>query len=118
MRELTSRLTATLLVLLLLPIPDWATCGGGGGGGMGGMRSPSSNTPNNGGAGIGQEQVYNVPWKVVKPEDPPIASGLILYWFPSSTTEFQNSSLRNSRTLSLYASQCVTMGVADAGPSI
>jgi len=118
MKTLFVRSTAIFLALLLLPIPDWATCGGGGGGGMGGMRSPSSNTPNNGGAGMGQEQVYNVPWKVVKPEDPPIASGLILYWFPSSTTEFQNSSLRNSRTLSLYASQCVTMGVADAGTSI
>ncbi|MGH9677935.1 MAG: tetratricopeptide repeat protein, partial [Candidatus Acidiferrum sp.] len=61
---------------------------------------------------------YQVPWKLIKPEDPPIADGLIIYWFPSSTAEFQKSSLRNSRTLSLYASQCVTMGVADAGTSL
>src|SRR5262249_22775618 len=31
---------------------------------------------------------------------------------------FQKSSLRFSRSLSLYASQCVTMGVADAGTSL
>ncbi len=73
-----------------------------------------------GGAGApgGDQQVYQVPWKLVKPEDPPIASGLVVYWFPSSGQEFQVSSLRNSRSLSLYASQCVTMGVADAGTSL
>jgi tetratricopeptide (TPR) repeat protein len=59
-----------------------------------------------------------VPWKVIKPDDIPIASGLILYWFPSSIEEFQRSSLRNSRSLSLYATQCVTMGVADAATSV
>ena len=82
MRKQISRLTALFLVLLLLPAPDWATCGGGGGGGMGGMRS--------GGAGVpgGDQQVYQVPWKLVKPEDPPIASGLVVYWFPSSGQEF------------------------------
>lgn len=114
MRKQISRLTALLLALLLLPAPDWATCGGGGGGGMGGMRSggPSAGTLG------GDQQVYQVPWKLVKPEDPPIASGLVLYWFPSSGQEFQASSLRNSRSLSLYASQCVTMGVADAGTSL
>jgi tetratricopeptide (TPR) repeat protein len=112
MRKQISRLTALLLVLLLLPAPDWATCGGGGGGGMGGMRSGVAGGPG------GDQQVYQVPWKLVKPEDPPIASGLVVYWFPSSGQEFQLSSLRNSRSLSLYASQCVTMGVADAGTSL
>jgi len=112
MRKQISRLTVLFLVLLLLPAPDWATCGGGGGGGMGGMRSGGA-----GGLG-GDQQVYQVPWKLVKPEDPPIASGLVVYWFPSSGQEFQVSSLRNSRSLSLYASQCVTMGVADAGTSL
>src|SRR5271169_2333348 len=110
MREQISRLSALLMVLLLLPAPDWATCGGGGGGGTGGMRAP--------GMGGEQQQVYQVPWKLVKPEDAPVASGLVLYWFPSSVEEFQKSSLRNSRSLSLYASQCVTMGVADAGTSL
>src|SRR5713226_661535 len=112
MRKQISRLTALLMVLLLLPDHDWATCGGGGGGGMGGMRSGAPGGPG------GDQQVYQVPWKLVKPEDPPIAGGLVLYWFPSSTEEFQRSSLRNSRSLSLYASQCVTMGVADAGTSL
>ncbi len=107
-----SRLTALFMVLLLLPVPDWATCGGGGGGGMGGMRSGGT------GGGMADEQVYQVPWKLVKPDDTPTAGGLVLYWFPSSAQEFQRSSLRNSRSLALYASQCVTMGVADAGTSL
>jgi tetratricopeptide (TPR) repeat protein len=110
MRKQISRLMAVSMVLLLLPVPDWATCGGGGGGGTGGMRS--------GAGGGGDEQVYQVPWKMVKPDETPNAGGLVVYWFPSSVQEFQRSSLRNSRSLSLYASQCVTMGVADAGTSL
>jgi tetratricopeptide (TPR) repeat protein len=109
------RLSAVLMALLLLPVPDWATCGGGGGGGMGGMRAPGGGNP---GSGLPADQVYQVPWKVMKPEESPTAGGLVVYWFPSSVEEFQKSSLRNSRTLSLYASQCVTMGVADAGTEV
>ena len=112
MRKQISRLMAVSMVLLLLPVPDWATCGGGGGGGMGGMRSGGT------GGGMSDEQVYQVPWKLVKPTDTPAAGGLVVYWFPSSGEEFQRSSLRNSRSLSLYASQCVTMGVADASTSL
>jgi tetratricopeptide (TPR) repeat protein len=41
-----------------------------------------------------------------------------VYWFPASENELKNSSLRNSRTLSLYAAQCVTMGVADAATAL
>jgi len=67
---------------------------------------------------MGDQQVYQVPWKLVKPDDAPAAGGLVVYWFPSSSDEFQRSSLRNSRSLSLYATQCVTMGVADAGTSL
>ena len=115
MRNQISRLTALFMVLLLLPVPDWATCGGGGGGGMGGMRSGA---PGGGPGGMGDEQVYQVPWKLVKPDDTLTAGGLVVYWFPSSGEEFQRSSLRNSRSLSLYASQCVTMGVADASTSM
>ena len=37
----------------------------------------------------------------------------VLYWFPASKEEIQKSSLRQSRTLSLYASQCVSMELAD-----
>ena len=112
MRKHISRLIAVFMALLLLPVPDWATCGGGGGGGTGGMRSGGT------GGGVGDEQVYQVPWKLVKPEDTLSAGGLVVYWFPSSAQEFQRSSLRNSRSLSLYATQCVTMGVADAGTSL
>ena len=112
MRNLFSRLTAIFAVFLLLPAPDWATCGGGGGGGMGGMRAPGA------GGGMGDEQVYQVPWKLLKPGDALAAGGLVVYWFPSSATEFQKSSLRNSRSLSMYATQCVTMGVADASTAL
>jgi tetratricopeptide (TPR) repeat protein len=108
MNKLVSRLMAILMVLLLLPLPSSATCGGGGGGGTGGMRGGG------GGAGAGDEQVYQVPWKVVRPPNALPAGGLAVYWFPSSVEEFQKSSLRNSRSLSLYASQCVALGVADA----
>lgn len=117
MKTLLVRSFAVFLSLLLLPAPDWATCGGGGGGGMGGMRG-GANPPSGANSTFPQDQAYTVPWKLMKPDDPPIGSGLIVYWFPSSTAEFQNSSLRNSRMLSLYASQCVTMGVADAGTSL
>jgi len=88
-----------ILVLLVSVTQDWATCGGGGGGG---------------GGGASFEQAYVVPWKIQKPQDPPVTSGLVLYWFPSSQQELSQSSLRSSRTLSLYASQCVTMEVVDA----
>src|SRR2546422_1341621 len=77
MNKLVSRLMAFLMALLLLPLPGLATCGGGGGGGMGGMRGPS-------GSGGGDAQVYQVPWKVVKPEEALPAGSLALYWFPSS----------------------------------
>ena len=97
---------AILMTFLLLPLPSLATCGGGGGGGMGGMR---------GGGGMGgEEQVYQVPWKVVRPPNSLPDGGLAVYWFPSSVAEFQKSSLRNSRTLSLFATQCVAMGIADS----
>ena len=91
--------------LLFLSIPQsWATCGGGGGGGTGGMSSGS----------MPAEQVYRVPWRVNKPGDPPVSAGLLLYWFPSSQQELEKSSLLYSRTLSLYASQCVNLVIVDA----
>ncbi len=115
MKNTLARFFAGILVLtLLVPTPAaWATCGGGGGGGTGGMRPGGAS----GSAGA-DEQVYQVPWKMIKPEDPPVKAGLVVYWFPSSGDELKKSSLLFSRTLSLYASQCVTMGVADAGTSL
>src|SRR5580704_12001684 len=89
------RLFAIAILLLMLPTQQWATCGGGGGGGMGGM-----------GGGGTDAQTYPVPWKVITPNDAPPASGLVVYWLPASQTELEKSSLRNSRTLSLYAQQC------------
>ena len=99
------RQVVSAAVLAALVVVDvLATCGGGGGGGTGGM----------GGGGAMAEAVYQVPWKVLTAPDAATAGGLVVYWLPASENELKNSSLRNSRTLSLYASQCVTMGVADA----
>src|SRR2546430_1105390 len=97
------RSIAVALLVLFFAQSSWATCGGGGGGGGGGM--------NNGGGGGGSNApVYIVPWK--KASTAP-AAGLVLYWFPASNNELKNSSLKESRILSLYASQCVAMQYAD-----
>jgi tetratricopeptide (TPR) repeat protein len=99
------RKAASIASLVCLVVVDvLATCGGGGGGGTGGM---------GGGGGAMAEVVYQVPWKPLTGAEKLDAGGLVLYWFPASPNELKNSSLRNSRMLSLYASQCVTMGVAD-----
>jgi tetratricopeptide (TPR) repeat protein len=99
-----TRFSAVLLLLLFFVQSTVATCGGGGGGGGGGM---------SGGGGGSTAQVYPVPWKIHKPADPPVSAGLVLYWFPASNEEVQKSSLRASRVLSLYASQCISMELAD-----
>src|SRR5438105_10251536 len=97
------RSIAALLLALFFAQSSFATCGGGGGGGGGGMA-------NSGGGGGSNMPVYVVPWK---PASAPPAGGLVLYWFPASNNELRNSSLKESRTLSLYASQCVAMQYAD-----
>jgi len=49
-----------------------------------------------------------------KGADQPIAAeGLVLYWFPASAKEVGVSPLKESRNLSLFAAQCVTMQLAD-----
>lgn len=100
-----ARSLATLLILLFATSPAWATCGGGGGGGGGGM-------PSGGGGGGVRPEVYKVPWKFREPKDPP-AKGLVVYWFPASKEELLKSSLRESRPLSLYAAQCISMELAN-----
>ena len=102
---------ALLLATTQLAAPVWATCGGGGGGGSGGM---------SGGGGMmdAPPQVYQVPWKVYKPGEPGPAQGLIVYWFPISSAEVTNSSLRTSRDLALWSAQGVTMVAADAGTPV
>src|ERR1043166_92353 len=111
MKTRTFRPIAVALLALFFAQSSFATCGGGGGGGGGGMS-------NNGGGGGGGSNapVYIVPWK---PPSTPPAGGLVLYWFPASQKEVDNSSLKQSRTLSLYASQCVAMqmGKIDQGPN-
>jgi tetratricopeptide (TPR) repeat protein len=95
-------ITVALLALFFIQT-SFATCGGGGGGGGGGM--------SNGGGGS-NAPTYPVPWKIYKAKDVP-AMGLVLYWFPADQNEVKNSSLRQSRALSLYASQCVAMEVGN-----
>ena len=103
-KSVIARPLAFFMIVLLFAQQNWATCGGGGGGGVGGM---------SGGGGMSADQTYRVPWKLIKPEDPPLKDGLVVYWFPSSADEAQKSSLLFSHTLSNYANQCVTMGVVD-----
>ncbi|MEP6787959.1 MAG: tetratricopeptide repeat protein [Acidobacteriota bacterium] len=107
MKTILARGVAFLLVFAFLSTPVWATCGGGGGGGGGGMSGGGNNS---GGA---NPTVYHVPWKMPDPKKPVATAGLVLYWFPASANEIKNSSLLESRDLSLYASQCVTMQLAD-----
>ena len=106
MRSALIRLSLLFALVSSLIVTALATCGGGGGGGMGGMAP-------RGGSMDAQPQVYYVPWKLAKPQDPPTTRGMALYWFPSSPDELQKSSLRVSRPLSLYATQCVAMDVAE-----
>ncbi len=102
------QMASVALLASLVVVDVLATCGGGGGGGTGGM-----------GMGGGMsEVVYQVPWKVLNAGDRLEPGGLVMYWFPASENELKNSSLRNSRMLSLYASQCVTMGVADIATAL
>jgi tetratricopeptide (TPR) repeat protein len=103
MKTTLTRLLAVVLVILFALSPAFATCGGGGGGGVGGM------TSGNGANAV----IYNVPWRARAEKDPPPAAGLILYWFPATNEELQKSSLRESRALTLYASQCVSMELGD-----
>jgi tetratricopeptide (TPR) repeat protein len=102
MKTQLARSIALALLVLFFTQTTWATCGGGGGGGGGGMSGGGGSAP----------EVYNVPWKVFKVAEAP-KQGLVLYWFPVNADEVKKSSLRESRTLSLYASQCVAMKLAD-----
>ncbi len=109
MRSMFVRVSAFLLVLAFVCTPVWATCGGGGGGGGGGMSGGGNNSGGN------DPVVYHVPWKtpaVAKAK--PSTEGLILYWFPASKEEIKVSPLRESRNLSLYAGQCISMEMADS----
>ncbi len=95
------------MIVFLVTTQTWATCGGGGGGGTGGMGGGAGS-----GGGTTSTNTYAVPWKLIQPPTTP-KEGLAVYWFPASTTEVTKSSLLNSRTLSNYASQCVTLGIVD-----
>src|SRR5258708_10266892 len=106
MKNITERVVALILVAVFVSSPVWATCGGGGGGGGGGMSGNGGTTDT--------PVVYHVPWKPTKAAvDKPATQGLVLYWFPASKNEVANSSLRESRLLSIYAGQCISLQLAD-----
>jgi tetratricopeptide (TPR) repeat protein len=108
MSSFVARALSFLLIVGFVSTPVWATCGGGGGGGGGGM------TGSGGNGGGSKPVVYHVPWKT--PADAkakPATDGLVLYWFPASKQEMNSSPLRESRNLSVYAGQCVSMQLAD-----
>jgi tetratricopeptide (TPR) repeat protein len=106
MKMILYRGVSFLLVLGFICTPVWATCGGGGGGGGGGTAGSGSGSGPN-------PVVYHVPWKIRNDKTPAVTAGLVLYWFPASAAEMKSSSLLESRDLSLYAAQCVTMEFAD-----
>jgi tetratricopeptide (TPR) repeat protein len=109
MKTKVVRPLAILLAVFTLCAPAWATCGGGGGGGGGGMAGGGGSSGN----ATEDVKVYYVPWRVRAPQDAPAREGLVLYWFPATNDEVKKSSMRASRVLSLYASQCVSMELAD-----
>lgn len=97
-------IAAFALLALLLPLtPAAATCGGGGGGGMGGVSS----------GGIGEAEVYRVPWKVLDPQAAPVPgpSGLSVLWFPVSRDEARGSQLLESRYLTVTIAPCVGFSI-------
>ncbi|MGZ7031564.1 MAG: hypothetical protein ACXVIJ_06275 [Thermoanaerobaculia bacterium] len=69
-----------------------------------GLRAQSARVSN------GTGQVF-VPWKVLNPGDEPVRSPLVLYWLPGSREEIRHSDLLVSRSLAVYAMQCVGMQV-------
>ncbi len=103
MRDKSMLVLLAITLSLLLSPPASATCGGGGGGGMGGM------TP----GGMGQQQMtepraYLVPWRVFNPAEPPAPSPMTLVWIPAGRTDLD---LRDSRSLTMYSSQCIGMSL-------
>ena len=77
-----------------------ATCGGGGGGGEGGLSG---------------QKVYNTPWVKLKPTDPAPKGSMIVYWFPANNAEYDASTLRSSRLLSLLGARCMALCVVEPG---
>ena len=106
MKTRLARSVAFLLVSVFVASPVWATCGGGGGGGGGGMSGSGS-------GGGSNTTVYHVPWRIRDAKTPTVTAGLVLYWFPASADEIKKSTLLESRDLSMYAGQCISMELAD-----
>lgn len=102
MRKLLAALT---IATIAVPAPSlFATCGGGGGGGMGGTMPRSTMSSRD---GRPQPEAYIVPWKSIGPQDKPLATPLLVMWFPADKSETDSSELNISRPLILYSAQCI-----------
>jgi len=99
MRNKTASLLAAVVLLLVVPVAH-ATCGGGGGGGTGGMM------PGGMGQQMPQPRAYLVPWRVVNPAEAMPVNAMTVIWIPSGREDMD---LRDSRSLTLYSSQCIGM---------
>src|SRR5260370_902092 len=89
MRQQVVRLLIVLAITLALIPAAQATCGGGGGGGMGGIMPR--------GGLMGQNEpprAYVVPWRVLKPEEPPLPTPLTVHSFPASGDQATPATIR------------------------
>lgn len=59
----------------------------------------------------GDAYVQFVPWRILKPGDPPPKAPLVLYWLPASRGEMRKSELLTAHGLAQFATQCVAMEV-------
>jgi tetratricopeptide (TPR) repeat protein len=113
----TLRVLTGLAIVLVSAPPAHSTCGGGGGGGRGGALPGGSVAPD-------PARVFIVPWKIygsgtapsATPTDgaktaTPSGPGWILHWAPISAEQARASKLQVSRSLSLAASQCVSLAL-------
>lgn len=62
-----------------------------------------------GGSAQTPPSVTFVPWKVLNPGGERLRGELVLYWVPATREEIRRSPMLTSRTLAIYASQCVGM---------
>lgn len=62
-------------------------------------------------AGESQAPTVFVPWKVRNTASDAAKGILVLYWVPASREEMRRSPLLTSRTLSVYAGQCIGMQI-------
>src|SRR5689334_14671776 len=104
------QLLILLTIVLSVPAAVYATCGGGGGGGMGGVMPMQQSDPQRG----ARPDAYFVPWKVLKADDAPLNTPVMILWFTSSANDARGGDLSVSRILTVASSQCVGLQLVPA----